>query len=383
MRHLRPSGAGYSKLTEPAARFCPVMEVAIIGLPQSGKTTVFNALTRGEADTGGAGEMHVGVVKVSDSRLGVLAEMYQPKKVIYAEVKYWDIPGPDSQANSQGIGGKYRNVLQGADAFLLVVRTFTNPAVLHPLGSTDAARDLAHMMGELVLADLEVLERAEERLDDSIKKSKPAERQTLVPKFETVKKVKQALDDGKTLRQQELTASERANIADYQLLTSKQLILVLNTDEDAAVGSLGELGPSGVITSGLGQVELCGKLEADLALMPDEEAGEFRNDLGLGETAVSQVVRASYEALGLVSFLTVGDDEVRAWSVPAGIAAQQAAGTIHTDFQRGFIRAEVIPFDDLVRCGSVAQGRKEGVLRSEGKTYGIKDGDVVNFLVNL
>ena len=359
------------------------MEVAIIGLPQSGKTTVFNALTRGQADTRGASEMHVGVVKVADPRLDVLAEMYQPEKVIYAEVKYWDIPGPESQTKSQGIGGKYRNVLQGADAFLLVVRTFTNPSVPHPLDSTDSRRDQAHMIGELVLADLEVLERAEERLDDSIKKSKPAERPALVSKLEAVKKVKQVIDDGKNLRQQEMTAAETAVLADYQLLTRKPVIIVLNTDEDAPEGSLNVMEDTGDITSGLGQVQLCGKLEADLALMSDEEGREFRRELGLGETAVSRVVRASYEALGLVSFLTVGDDEVRAWSVPAGIGAQQAAGTIHTDFQRGFIRAEVIPFDDLVRCGSVAQGRKEGVLRSEGKTYGIKDGDVVNFLANV
>ena len=359
------------------------MDVAIIGLPQSGKTTIFNALTGGHADIRGAAEMHVGVVKVADQRVDVLTEMYQPKKVVHAEVKYWDIPGPESSARSQGIGGKYRNVLQGADAFLLVVRNFTDLAVAHPLGGINSGRDLANMMGEIALADLEVLERAEERLDDGIKKSKPAERPAFVSQLETVKKVKRALDEGAPLRQQELTGSETAMISTYQLLTNKPVIVVLNTDEAAPDASPDATEDGGEWAGGLGQVSLCGKLEADLALMSDEEAEEFRSELDLGEPAVSRVVQASYDALGLVSFLTIGDDEVRAWSVPAGMAAQRAAGTIHTDFEKGFIRAEVIPYDDLVRCGSVSQGRKEGVLRSEGKTYGIKDGDVINFLINV
>jgi GTP-binding protein YchF len=359
------------------------MDVAIIGLPQCGKTTIFNALTRGQANTRGGGEMHVGVVKVADHRVVVLGEMYQQEKLVYAEVKYWDIPGSDSPAKSQGISGKYRDVLQGADAFLLVVRSFTEPAVPHPFGSTDSGRDLANMMAELALTDLEVLERAEERLDDRIKKSKAAERPALVSQLETVKKVKHALDEGAPLRQQELTGSETAIIASYQLLTSKPVIAVLNTDEAGPEVSLDAMEDAGEWAGKLGQVSLCGKLEADLALMSDEEAEEFRSELGLGEPAVSRVVRASYDALGLVSFLTVGDDEIRAWSVPAGMAAQRAAGTIHTDFERGFIRAEVISFDDLVRCGSISKGRKEGVLRSEGKTYGIKDGDVIDFLINV
>ena len=359
------------------------MDVAIIGLPLSGKTTIFNALTSGHSDTTGAGEMHVGVVKVADRRVDVLAEMYQRKKVVHAEVMYRDLPGSQSPTHSQGIGGKHRNVLQGADAFLLVIRNFTDPAVPHPLGSTDPERDLASMLGELALADLEVLERAEERLDDGIKKSKPAERPALVSQLETVKKVKQALDDGIPLRQQELTVSQMGMISDYQLLTSKPIILVGNTDESAADAPLEQDGDGGPVSAGLGRVSFCGKLEADLAMMPEEEAEEFRSELGLAKSAVYRIVHASYEALGLVSFLTVGDEEVRAWSVPVGMAAQQAAGVIHTDFQRGFIRAEVIPFEDLVRCGSIAQGRKEGVLRSEGKTYGIQDGDVINFLINV
>ena len=185
------------------------------------------------------------------------------------------------------------------------------------------------------------------------------------------------------MTRQQLTNSESAYPADYQLLTGKAVIVAFNTDESGPDVSLAQLTASEEAINGLSNVSLCGKLEADLASMSGSEADEFRRELGLSESAVSQVVRVCYEALGLVSFLTVGDQEVRAWSVPAGMPAIEAAGAIHSDFQRGFIRAEVIPFDDLVRCGGVAEGRKEGVLRSEGKTYGVRDGDVINFLINV
>lgn len=363
------------------------MDVAIIGLAQSGKSTVFNAMTRGHgAATGGGGagaETHVGVVKVPDPRLTTLAEMYQRKKVVYAEIKYWDLPGPDAPTQSHGIGGRNRNILQGADALLIVLRAFTNPAVHHPLGGVDPSRDLAVMLDELALADLEVIERAVERQEDGIKKCKPAERPALVRQLETVRKVKQGLEEGIPLRLQELTSSESEILAAYQFLTSKPVIVVFNTDEAGPEPTLGQLGLNPAGMGALGEVNMCGKLEADLALMSDEEEQEFREELGVGEQAMSKVIRVSYETLGLVSFLTIGDDEVRAWSVPAGLPAQDAAGNVHSDFYKGFIRAEVIPFDDLARCGSIAQCRKEGVLRSEGKTYLVKDGDVIDFLVNV
>ena len=359
------------------------MDVAIIGLPLSGKTTVFNALTRGQVGTSGGGEMHVGVVKVADPRVNTLAEMYQPKKIVHPEITYWDLPGPESLARSQGIGGKYLNELQGADAFFLVVRCFTNPAVPHPLGSPDAGRDLTSMLGDLALADLEVLHRALERLEDAIKKSSQAERPALVSRLATIKKVKQGLEEDLPLRRQLLTDTESELLADYNLLTGKPVIVGFNTDESGPEVSLDQLGLDQAEAASLGYVSLPGQLEADLASMSDTEADEFRRELGLGESAVSQVIRVSYQTLGLVSFLTVGDDEVRAWSVPAGMPVQQAAGAVHSDFQRGFIRAEVIPFDDLVRCGGIVQGRKEGVLRSEGRTYEVKDGDVINFLISV
>ncbi len=358
------------------------MDIAIIGLPLSGKTSTFNALTAGHgAATGGGstGPVQVGVVKVTDSRLPVLEKMYLPRKVVYAEMKFWDLPPADRVQRGQTLAGRHRNILQGAGSLLLVVRAFDDELQ----GVADPAGDLAAMLNELALADLETLERVETRLSDSLKKSKPAERPALVPQANAVHKCREALEAGVRVRQQELTASERSAIVDYQLLTDKPVIVAFNTDESGKAPDLESLDLSPEMTGGLGAVQLCARLEEDLALMTEDEAEEFRDALGLSESVIQRVKQVCYDTVGLVSFLTVGDDEVRAWPVLDGIPALDAAGTIHTDFTRGFIRAEVIHFDDLVRCGSVAQGRKEGVLRSEGKTYGVKDGDVINFLINV
>ena len=358
------------------------MDIAIIGLPQSGKTTTFNVLTAGHgAATGGgsAGPVQVGVVKVIDQRLSVLGDMYHPRKVVYAEIKYWDLPPADRANRNQGLAGRHRNILQGADALLLVVRAFDDDLQ----GAAQPAGDLAGMLSELALADLETLERVEARLSDSLKKSKPTERPALIPQAEAVRKCREMLESGIRVRQQELSPSERTAIVDYQLLTDKPIIVAFNTDESGEAPNIGSLGLPSELTDGLGAVELCARLEEDLALMTEDEADEFRDALGLSESAVDRVKQVCYETVGLVSFLTVGEDEVRAWPVRDGIPALDAAGTIHTDFVRGFIRAEVIHYDDLVRCGSVAQGRKEGVLRSEGKAYTVKDGDVINFLINV
>ena len=360
-------------------------------MPQSGKTTVFNALTRGQAESSGASgsatETNLGVVKVPDARLERLAKMFNPKKVVPAEVKYFDLPGLGSVAQAKGITGLQRNLLQTADAFLLVVRAFSNPAVVHPLGDSNSQRDLETMLGELIFSDLEILGRGVDRLEDSIKKAKTAEKPGMTRQLEAMVKAQQALERGFPMRQQVFSDSETHFLADYQLLTYKPVVVAFNTDESTPEAApdltLDQLNLSSEAREGLGEVKLSAKLEAELALMSDEDEAEFRKELGLGESAMSRVIVVSYETVGLVSFLTVGSDEVRAWSVPAGIPAQEAARTIHTDFQRGFIRAEVISYPDLDRCGSLAQGRKDGLLRSEGKTYPVKDGDVINFLVNV
>ncbi|PKB74165.1 MAG: hypothetical protein BZY72_03200 [SAR202 cluster bacterium Io17-Chloro-G8] len=363
------------------------MDIAVIGLPQSGKSSVFNALTARHSTAtgaGGAGQIQVGVVKVIDPRLAVLDGMYHPKKVIHAEIKFWDLPPIDRESASanQVLSGRQRNILQASDALLLVVRVFEDPALLHPLGGVDPGRDVKVLLEELALADLEALERAETRLGDGLKKAKPAERPAMIPQLATVQKVKANLEGGIPMKSQTLTPSEITALADFQLLTAKPVVIAFNTGELDPTPSLSGVGVPDEVAGGLGEVGLCAKLEEDLATMEMDEAEGFREVMGLEEPAVERVKQVCYDTVGLVSFLTVGEDEVRAWPVPAGIFAQMAAGTIHTDFTRGFIRAEVITYDDLVRCGSLAQGRKEGVLRSEGKTYEVKDGDVINFLIN-
>ena len=362
------------------------MDLALIGLPRSGKTTLFNALTAGHgaASTGGpGGATRVGVVKVPDPRVGILAEIYNPRKNVYPEIRFFDWAGPEGSSNSFDIGGRIRNALQAVDAFLVVVRTFSNPSVHHPVGEVDPGRDLQAVLGELMLTDLEVLERAVQRQEDGVKKAKPAERPLLERQMDAMVKVKQGMEGDVPVRGQVLSDSEAELVRAYQLLTSKPVIVAFNGDEDLVETCLERLKLDPAAVSGLGEVNLCGRLEEDLASMSEEEQLEFREELGVGEAATSQVIRTCYETLGLVSFLTIGDDEVRAWSIPSGLPAQAAAGTIHSDFQRGFVRAEVIPYDDLVRCGSITQGRKEGVVRAEGKTYLVKDGDVINFLVNV
>ena len=363
------------------------MDIAVIGLPQSGKSSVFNALTARHSTAtgaGGAGQIQVGVVKVIDPRLAILDGMYHPKKVIHAEIKFWDLPPIDRESASanQVLSGRQRNILQASDALLLVVRVFEDPALLHPLGGVDPGRDVKVLLEELALADLEALERAETRLGDGLKKAKPAERPAMIPQLATVQKVKANLEEGIPMKSQTLTPSEITALADFQLLTAKPVVIAFNTGELDPTPSLSGVGVPDEVAGGLGEVGLCAKLEEDLATMETDEAEGFREVMGLEEPAVERVKQVCYDTVGLVSFLTVGEDEVRAWPVPAGIFAQMAAGTIHTDFTRGFIRAEVITYDDLVRCGSLAQGRKEGVLRSEGKTYEVKDGDVINFLIN-
>ena len=352
------------------------MDIAVIGLPQSGKTTVFNALTAGNSTStggGGAGPVQIGVVKVIDPRLVILDGMYHPKKVIHPEIKYWDLPPIDREAAStnQVLSGRQRNILQAADALLIVIRAFEDPA-----------RDVKLLLDELSLADLEALEKAETRLNDGLKKAKPAERPAMIPMLETVQKVKSFLEAGIPMKSQTLTPSETTALVDFQLLTAKPVMIAFNFGESEDCPTLASLNISGDVAVGLGEVGLCAKLEEDLAMMEPDEADEFREAMGLDEPAVGRVKQVCYNTVGLVSFLTVGEDECRAWPVLAGIEAQMAAGTIHTDFTRGFIRAEVIAYDDLIRCGSLAQGRKEGVLRSEGKTYEVKDGDVINFLIN-
>jgi GTP-binding protein YchF len=366
-----------------------VAELGIIGFARSGKTTVFNAVTRGKAMTGygGGQEPNIGVVKVPDPRLDILSGMFHPKKTTQAEVRYVDFPASGAAfGHGQGPGSQFLNELRRADALIHVVRAFESPAVSHPEGGIDPDRDIASMNLELAFADAALIERRLDRLEAELRSAKPAERTAGEREVELLRRTAAALEQDQPIRAQNLTSDERRLLAGYRLLTEKPLLVVVNIDEtqlDSRQALEEEYerrhgGPA------LQLAALCGKLEMEMLELAPDEAAEYRRDLGLGEeTGLDRAIRLSYALLGLISFLTAGEDEVRAWTVEVGATAPQAAGKIHSDLERGFIRAEVVRYEDLVQAGSLAEARKRGLLRTEGKTYVVQDGDVLNVLFNL
>ncbi len=370
------------------------MEIALIGLPQSGKTTLLNALTRGRAQSASSGsgrqDVQVGVAGMSDPRLDTLVKMFNPRKVVPAEVRYLDVPAGQGSAQETpewaGIGGQFLNTLQGCDALLLVVRAFENPSVPHVRGSVDPHRDIADVEAELAFSDLAILERRVARIEANLKGARGNERDTLLKETAVLQRVKEELEKGVTLRDQQVTSEEGQLLSNYQFLTAKPLLIALNVDEGnlSGVADLERAVAEGSeARAGVGVVALFAKLELELSQLAQEDEREFRESMGLEESGVDRVVGLSHHLLSLVSFFTYGPDEVRAWSVAAETPAVKAAGKIHSDIERGFIRAEVMAFDDLARCGSVAQCKKEGLFRLEGKGYPIKDGDAVIFLFNV
>ncbi len=363
------------------------MEIGIIGLPTSGKTTVFNALTRGWADVASyGGKPNIGVAPVPDARLDRLAALYEPRKPVSAMVSYVDIPPPATPSDRmRGISGQYLNDLQRVDAMLIVARAFDDEAVLHVDGSVDPFRDVENMMLELLFSDLELLERRLQRLDDSSKGAKAAERDAIEKERDLLGRIKEQLEGETPIRDQQFTPDQAQRIRGFQFLTGKPLIVLLNIDEDDIdeARSLEERLAGAVQGPSVRAAAICGKLEMDLAQMDAEEEAEFREAIDAGESGMNRIIRLSYDVVGLITFLTIGDDEVRAWELPEGTTASRAAGKIHTDFEQGFIRTEVVPFDDLVACGGFAEARKRGILRQEGKDYVVQDGDVMHVLFNL
>ena len=366
------------------------MELGIIGLPKSGKTTVFNALTRGRADTSPSGQPsgqpNLGVAKIQDPRLDTLATMFHPERVVQAEVRYVDIPGaPEGLGRTQGIGGEYLNTLQRADALLHVVRAFDDPSVPHVEGSIDPYRDTTTMNLELAFSDLAILERRSQRLDVELKGARAQDRERIRREATLLERLKEALAQETPVREHDLSAEERRLISTYQFLTAKPLLILFNIGEGQLpeVAALEEeMGPR-LDRPGVRGAGMCAELEAELSQMDADEEEEFRQALGGGEPGAARMIRLSYELLGLVSFFTTASREVKAWSVPEGTSAVRAAGHIHSDMERGFIRAEVVSYEDLARCGSIAEARRQGILRLEGKTYPVKDGDVITFLFNV
>jgi GTP-binding protein YchF len=363
------------------------MDLGIIGFQRSGKTTVFNAVTKGDAATGsyGAGvQPNIGVVKVPDRRLDELAKLFDPKKFTLADIRYIDFPG-EAFSDGQGPSSQFLAQLARCDALIHVARAFDDETVPHPQSSVDAARDIDAMELELMFADAAFIEKRIERIEASMRSVKMAERDTAEREQALLQRLKTGLEADRPLRAQEMSAEEQKMLVNYQFLTDKPLLIVLNTNEGDAARS-GEIEAeygakfSGPHTAG---AAISGKIEQELAQLSDEEAVEFRRDLGITEPGLDRMIRMSYALTGLISFFTVGPDECRAWNVQSGATAPAAAGKIHTDLERGFIRAEVVRADELLQDGSMAEARKKGHLRQEGKTYVVQDGDCLNILFNV
>lgn len=365
------------------------MKLAIIGLSNSGKTTVFNALTGQQLETTiyptVGGEPNYGVVRVPDPRVDKLAEIYRPKKVTYATVEYVDFMGLTKGDVAQN--RKVFDLIKDVDAVVHVVRAFEDAAVSHPLGGVDPLRDIETIEMELVFGDLEFVEKRLERIDEAAKKGKKpgeAEKKFLL-------KCKAALEQEIPLRNVSFDDEEQKLMRPLQFASNKPEVIVLNLGESdlntAAAQELHRRVEQYVADKGIAEttkvVSLSGKIEMELVQLSADEAKAFLDDLGIPEPALNKLIKVSYDLLGLISFLTTGEDEVRAWTITKGTSAQKAAGKIHSDIERGFIRAEVAGYDDFIADGSTAAAREKGHLRLEGKTYEVKDGDIINFRFNV
>jgi hypothetical protein len=360
------------------------MHIAIIGLQNSGKTTVFNALTRGNVETAafssGQLEPNMATVKVPDERLAVLSSMFKPRKTTYADVQYVDVAGISGGGRQGGgLPPALLNYISGADALLHVVRAFADDAVPHPEESIDPARDVAAVDLELAFSDLAIIERRLQRLEAEIGKMAGRDREARLAERDLLTRFQESLEAETPIRDLELTDEEERMIRGYQFLTAKPLLIVFNIGE----ADLGKPVALEYTHRQSAVVALCGKIEAELAQLDDEDAASFMEDLGISEPARDRVITLSYQLLGLISFLTTGPDEVRAWPIRRNTIAVEAAGSIHSDIQRGFIRAEVVAYDDLVAAGSMPEAKKQGTVRMEGKQYIVKDGDICHFLFNV
>jgi GTP-binding protein YchF len=352
------------------------LSLGIVGLPNVGKSTLFTALTRKAVDAANYPfatiEPNVGLVAVPDARLQTLAEIVHPQRVVPAVVEFVDIAGLVKGASvGEGLGNQFLANIRETDAICEVVRYFTDPNVVHVEGRVNPESDVETIRTELVLADLGTIERALPRLEKDAKRDKTGEAKVAV-----VKRLQAWLDQGHRARTMEMTAEERELARDLHFLTMKPMLYVANVDESQVTDSFASI-------DGVQPIAICAKIEADLAELEPEEAAEYLAEIGLSEPGLNTLVREAYRLLGLQSFFTAGEKEVRAWTVPIGAKAPQAAGVIHTDFERGFIKAEVIGFDDYVALGGEKGAREAGRMRLEGKEYVVRDGDVVHFKFNV
>jgi GTP-binding protein YchF len=362
-----------------------MLRAALIGFASTGKSTLFQLMTSAKDAARARGDTVIGISKVPEARLDRLTAMYNPKKRVPATVEFTDlaVPGATGGAKALVDVAAYKN----ADALVHVVRAFEDPAVPHPAGSIDPGRDAQTMEDELILADLGVAERRLERLEKDMKKGRSAD---LEREHEVLTICQSALEAGKPLRALDLKGEDLKRLRGFQFLSAKPLLVVINLDESQLAGggeaateihhAAGSAGlTSFVLRASTAAVAVCAKIELEIGQLDAADATAFLADLGLKESGLDRVIRASYELLGYISFFTVGEDECRAWSIPRGTPAQLAAGEIHSDIARGFIRAEVVGYEPLVTRGSMAACRDHGEVRLEGKEYIVQDGDIINF----